>query len=140
MAQLSGQRGTLDPAFARIPFDQWLSDHDQARFRWTMTVPRAELSFHQRLMARFEVTLDGRDLEARRGNGELVFFVQVTAGDGSRYQDHGSIDLSKLDENMKAANLEYLQRAFLCRAITGWPWVSSTRPPANTAFGRRSFA
>ena len=112
-AQLSGQRGTLDPAFARIPFDQWLSEHDQAHFRWTMSVPRAELSFHQRLMARVEVTLDGRDLETRRGNGELVFFVQVTAGDGTRYQDHSSIDLSKLDENIKSANLEYLQRAFL---------------------------
>jgi hypothetical protein len=32
--------------------------------------------------------------------------------DGARYQDHGSIDLSKRDENIKAANLEYSQRAF----------------------------
>jgi hypothetical protein len=41
-----------------------------------------------------------------------VFFVQVTDRDGVRYQDHGSIELSKLDENIKAANLEYSQPAF----------------------------
>jgi hypothetical protein len=70
VAQPPGQRGTLDPAFQKIPFDQW------------------------------------------RGDGELVFFVQITDRDGARYQDHGSIDLSKLDENIKAANLEYSQRAF----------------------------
>jgi len=113
VAQPSGQRGALDPAFARIPFDQWLGEPNQARFRWTASVARAELSFHQRLMAPIEITLDGRDLDTRRGNGELVFFIQITANDGTRYQDHGSIDLSKLDENIKAANLEYSQRAFL---------------------------
>jgi len=112
VAQPFGQRGTLEPAFEKIPFDQWLSERDQARFRWTTSVPRAELSFHQRLMTRVEVTLDGRDLETRRGDGELVFLVQMTDRDGTRYQDHGSIDLSKLDENIKAANLEYSQGAF----------------------------
>lgn len=111
-ARPSSQRGTLDPAFEKIPFDQWLGEHDQARFRWTAGVPRAELSFHQRLMARVEIRLDGRDLETRRGDGKLVFFVQVTDRDGARYQDHGSIELSKLDENIRAANLEYSPRAF----------------------------
>jgi len=112
VAQPSGQRGTLDPAFQKIPFDQWLGEHEQARLRWTASAPRAELSFHQRLIAPVEIRLDGRDLETRRGAGELVFFVQITDRDGARYQDHGSIDLSKLDENIKAANLEYSQLAF----------------------------
>jgi hypothetical protein len=112
VAEAVGQRGTLDPAFEKIPFDQWLSERYQARFRWTASVTRAELSFHQRLMARVEIRVDGRDLETRRGGGKLVFLVQITDRDGTRYQDHGSIELSKLDENIKAANLEYSQRAF----------------------------
>jgi hypothetical protein len=112
LVKASGERGTLDPAFEKIPFDQWLGERDQARFHWTTSVTRAELSFHQRLMARVEIRLDGRDLESRRGAGELVFFVQVTGRDGSRYQNHGSIELGKLDENVKAANLEYSQAAF----------------------------
>jgi hypothetical protein len=111
-AQAPGQHGTLDPVFEKIPFDQWLRETDQARFRWTVGVPRAELSFHQRLMARVEIRLDGRDLETRRGDGSLVFFIQITDRDGTRYQDHGSLELSKLDENVRAANLNYSQRAF----------------------------
>jgi hypothetical protein len=112
VAQPSGQHGTLDPAFEKVPFDQWLGERDQARFRWTARVSRAELSFHQRLMARVEIRLDGRDLETRRGDGKLVFLIQITDRDETRYQDHGSIELGKLDENIKAANLEYSPRAF----------------------------
>ncbi len=113
VAQTSSQRSVLDPAFEKIPFDQWLGERDQALFHWTINVPRAELSFHQRLIARFEVKLDGRDLATRRGDGELVFLIQITDRDGTRYQDHGIIDLRKLDENIKAAYLEYAQRAFV---------------------------
>ena len=112
VAQPYGARGTLDPAFEKIPFDQWLGERDQARFQWTASVPRGELSFHQRLMARVEIRLHGSDLETRRADGQLVFLIQITDRDGTRYQDHGSIELSQLDENIKAANLEYSQRAF----------------------------
>jgi len=112
VAHSSGQRGALDPAFDKIPFDRWLGERDQTHIRWTAGVPHPELSFHQRLMGRVEFKLDGRDLAPRRGKGELVFFVQITDRDGALYQDHGSIELSKLDENIKAANLEYAQRAF----------------------------
>ncbi len=110
--RVSGQREVLDPAFEKIPFDQWLGQRDQARFHWTASVPRAELSFHQRLMAKVEIRLDGRDLETRRGDGKLVFLVQITDRDGTRYQHDGGIELNKLDENIKAANLEYSQPAF----------------------------
>jgi hypothetical protein len=112
-AQPSGQRGAIDPAFEKIPFDQWLGERAQADFHWTVRVPRAELSFHQRLMARVESRLDGRDLKTRRGHGQLVFFIQITDGNGNRYQSHGAIELSKLDENIAAANVEYIQPAFV---------------------------
>ena len=109
----AGQHGALDPAFEKVPFDQWLAERGSANFRWTAGVSRAELSFHQRLAARIEIRLDGRDLETRRGSGELVFLIQIADRDGLRYQTHGSIELSKLDENVKAANIEYAQPAFL---------------------------
>ena len=63
-------------------------------------------------MARVEIRLHGRTPETRRADGQLVFLIQITDRDGKRYQDHGSIELSQLDENIKAANLEYSQRAF----------------------------
>jgi hypothetical protein len=110
---LARASGSLDPAFQRIPFDQWLTERARAPFRWTVTTPHAEMSFHQRLVAPLEAKVDGRDLESRRDDGELVFFFQVTAPDGTRYQDHSSVDLKKLDANIKAADLECIQSAFL---------------------------
>ena len=107
------QSGAADPAFQKIPFDQWLGERSQPHFRWTAGVSRPELSFHQRFIAQVEVKLDGRDLESRRGEGRLVFFLQITDHDGNRYQDHGSIELSKLSDNLKSINLEYVQRMFI---------------------------
>jgi hypothetical protein len=110
---LARASGSLDPAFERVPFDQWLSEHAHGPFRWTVANPRAEMSFHQRLVAPLDVKVDGRDLENRRDDGELVFFFQVTAPDGTRYQDHSSVDLKKLDPNIKAADLQCIQHAFV---------------------------
>jgi hypothetical protein len=112
VAPLSAQRGTLDPAFEGIPFDQWFSEQDQAHFRWTVKVPHAELSFHQRLASSIDIKLDGQDLESRRSHGKLGLLIQIKDVEGTRYQEHGSIELSKLDPDVKAANIDYSQRAF----------------------------
>lgn len=110
---LFGQQGTHDPFFDRVPFDQWLGEGNQAHLHWEAIVGRAELSFHQRLISQVEITLDGRDLVSRRGKGELVFLVQITDAKGARYQQHGTVDLTRLDENVKAIDLHYAQREFV---------------------------
>jgi hypothetical protein len=107
----SSQQGKLDPAFDSIPFDQWLSERPQSSLRVSVSVSHPELTFHQRLEASVQLEVDGKDLENRR-RGELIFYVQITARDGSRYRNHGSLDLTKLDENIKAANIQYSYRAF----------------------------
>jgi hypothetical protein len=104
--------GTVDPAFSRIPFDEWLTQHADSHFRWTAAVAHAQLSFHQRLISQIEVEVDGKDLETRRNDGELVSFFQVTDHEGTRYQGHGAIQLNKLDQNIKAATVQSDQRAF----------------------------
>jgi hypothetical protein len=105
--------GSLDPAFEKVPFDRWLGTRDPGLFHWSVQISRPELSFHQRFVSQVQIKLDGRDLATRRNDGRLVFLVQITDTDGNRYQSHGSIELAKLDENIKAANLEYSQRAFV---------------------------
>ncbi len=112
VAGRSGQHGALDPAFDHVPFDQWLGERPDTHFHWKARVPHAVLSFHQRLMGAVEITLDGGDLSKRSGNGRIVFLIQITDGEGARYQDHTVIELSKLDENVKAANVEISQQAF----------------------------
>jgi len=105
--------GIADPAFETIPFQEWLAESKPQHFRWTVSVPRAVLSFHQRLVSQIDMEVDGKDLETRLGDGELVCFFQITDAQGTRFQGHAAINLSKLDPNIKAATLEMSQRAFL---------------------------
>ena len=109
----ANQHSDLDPAFEGIPFDQWLTEHTNSHFRWKVRVARPELSFHLRLLTRVEVELDGRDLQSRRGDGQLVLLVQITGHDEARYQRHTTIELGKLDPNIKAAMLEIAQPAMI---------------------------
>jgi len=112
LASTPSQRGTLDPAFEKVPFNQWLAEGPDTRFHWKARVTRAELSFHQRLVASVELALDGKDLKTRR-EGRLVFLIQITDSEGALYQDHSSIELNKLDENIDAAELGISHRVFL---------------------------
>jgi len=105
-------QGVADPAFDKIPFAEWMAEAKAPHFRWTVSVPRAVLSFHQRLLSQIEMEVDGKDLETRRDDGELVCFFQITDAQGTRFQGHATIDLSKLDPNIKAATVQMSQRAF----------------------------
>jgi len=111
-AQASDKHDALDPAFEKIPLDQWLGERGPAHFHWTASVAHAELSFHQRLISRVEIRFDGRDVGTRR-DGELLFLVQITDSAGARYQSHGNIELNKLAENTKSASLESAYTAFI---------------------------
>ena len=99
--------GNLDSAFEKVPFEQWLASPDQSGFRWTVHASRPELTYHQRLLTRVELQLDGADLAERRKNGELVFFIELTDQAGRRYQNHGSIDLAKLEGGVRSQYLDY---------------------------------
>ncbi len=111
-ACLAFAQGTLDPEVEKVPFQKWLSEEDQLHFRWTVKVPRAEISFHQRLQSSIDIRLDGRDLDSRRHDGKLLLFLQITDSGGQIYQDHGEIALDKLNPDVKDAFLDYSQRAF----------------------------
>ena len=71
-----GQANIPDPAFSAVPFDRWMTEGEQAHFRWSVHLGGAELNFHQRLETRVEVRVDGEELVSRRGHGQLVIFVQ----------------------------------------------------------------
>src|ERR1700674_984931 len=90
---ISGQNGSLDPAFKNIPFDRWIDQGDQAHIRWTARVLPVELSNHQRLQAKIDIQVDGNELARRRGKGYLVTLVQFSDSDNRVYQTHEAIDL-----------------------------------------------
>jgi len=107
------ERGAPDPEFAKVPFDQWLAGEGQAQIRWTAHAFPAILSSQQRLLTRLEVQVDGAELARRRGQGQMTFFIQLNDDDGVTYQNHGAIDLGKVEEALSVANLTYTQYAFI---------------------------
>jgi hypothetical protein len=110
----SATSGSHDPDFDKIPFKDWIAGPDSgALLKWSVHVPQAQLSFHQRLVATVNVQLDGAELARRRGKGQFVVFTQFTDVSGNTYQSHTAQDLTAVEEGVSASNVQYLTRAFV---------------------------
>lgn len=105
--------GNLDPAFSKIPFDEWLASGERAPFKWSLRVSEVRLSVHQRLRVVVEAQIDGAELAKRRGKGQFEVYLQISDADHVRYQDHGMIDLEKLDAGLKSSYVNYDQPVFI---------------------------
>lgn len=90
-----GHIGSRDEEFARVPFNEWIAEGKPGSFKWSMHVTKPQLSVHQRLSAQIEVAIDGVELAKRRGQGQLLIFVQIKDAKDNVYRDLGNIDLEK---------------------------------------------
>jgi len=113
LAPVWAESGSRDPEFAKVPFDEWLKGGGQAHLKWRAHANPAQLSMYQRLWTQIEVEMDGVDLAERRGKGQMRIFIQFTDEAGNRYQDHGVIELGKLEEGIRSQNLLYTQHVFV---------------------------
>ena len=112
-AQPPSDGSTRDPEFDKIPFSEWLSGGPQTSLRWTEHVLPVLLSVHQRLLARVQIQLDGAEAAKRRGEGQIIFYFQLTDARGRVYQDHTIYDLEKVEEGLKAQDLSVTESAFV---------------------------
>lgn len=104
--------GSIDPVFARIPFEQWFTG-EQAHIKWTSEITDPLLSPHQRLLTSIHLKIDGQDLAQRRGKGEVAMLIQLRDSSGALWQSHNGIDLVHLQESIRANDLEYVQPLFI---------------------------
>jgi hypothetical protein len=111
-APLLAQGDRLDREFRAIPFNEWVASGKPGSFKWSMKLTKPQLSVHQRLISQMEVLVDGAELAKRRGQGEFVFFLQIRDAKDHIYQDHGNIDLGKVEEAVKASNITFSDAAF----------------------------
>jgi hypothetical protein len=105
--------GWSDPEFDKVPFTDWLSGGQQTSLKWSQRVLPVILSVHQRLLARIQVQLDGAEAAKRRGEGELVFYFQLTDSQGRAFQDHTSYDLEKVEAGLKSQDLVCTESVFV---------------------------
>jgi hypothetical protein len=105
--------GSADPAFKLVPFEQWFAGGEQAHIRWTTEIPDPTLSPHQRFTTRVKFKVNGEDLATRRGKGQLAMMIQFRDEKGAIWQAHDGLDLGKLNESVRANDIEYLQPLFI---------------------------
>ena len=103
----------LDPIFAKLHFDEWKTDKTAAPFKWNVEVEPVILSNHQRWLARINVNIDGEELLSRKGNGALLVLFQFQDSAGRLYQDHGLLDLRKVEIGAKSQIIVYTESAFV---------------------------
>lgn len=105
--------GQRDPEFSRLPFQQWLAQGEQPGVGWSAEILPAEISVHQRLLLRVVIRVDGLALAKHRGSGEFVTLVQYKDKDGELWQNHTSLDLSKLPAGIETHQTAIAQYAFV---------------------------
>jgi len=102
-----------DRYFSRYPFDRWKQEPAISQIRWFVDTPPSRLSIHQRLFVRIHVAFDGREIEKRRGRGEMVLFFELTDKAGRHWRTRDAVDLTGVPKNPSARNLVYTQDAFV---------------------------
>ena len=111
---LLGDDSALDPAFRKVPFDDWFTTGGQASIKWDVRVSRPQLTSHQRLVAQIEVLVDGRELAKRLGEGrEMLVFVEIDGAAERAYQNHVSLDLQKMKDTIRSQDVSLVMSLFV---------------------------
>ena len=107
------QGGDRDPAFARVPFDQWLAANDAPQIKWEPRVLPAMLAVEQRLRGRADIQVDGEEVAKRKGRGQLVTLVRIEDSEGRAYESHSVLDLKAIQEKTDKVDFIISQDAYL---------------------------
>ena len=98
---------------SEFPFDQWTAAPDHSTIKWEIRLLPAELSIHQRLVQRIQAVVPGRELENRRGRGELVVLTRIEDSDGRQWQTGTRLNLVNVQANVKSDELTFTLAAFV---------------------------
>ena len=82
------------PAVAQQdPVGRWLAGSPRADLRWVTIASPAALSRFERLSVRFNIRVNGGEIDRRRGKGVLLLIVQLRDSTGKKYESHHVMDL-----------------------------------------------
>jgi hypothetical protein len=109
----SAQTGMRDRYFVRYPFDTWKTEKAPPRIKWSENILRTGLSVHQRLTFKIDIGFERREIEKRRGRGELVVFLEMVDAQGRQWRLHKTIDLAHIPPEAKMHDVSYEQEIFI---------------------------
>jgi len=93
--------------FELLPFAQWASEGPREQMRWSTSASYVGLSNHQRLVAHFEISVDGHELTKRGYKGQIIALVKVIDSAGNTYLDDNKVELNTLKPEAK--HFDYVQ-------------------------------
>jgi hypothetical protein len=106
-----GQPGSPDPAFEKIPFDNWLKGSGQARMRWSMRVFPPSLSEHQRLETYIWAVVDADEFVKRAKRGQMMLFLEIRDRDNRTFRIHRTLGLGRRTNPADLVALRFVDHA-----------------------------
>ncbi|HKD79459.1 MAG TPA: hypothetical protein VKH81_07175 [Candidatus Angelobacter sp.] len=96
-ARLRGQEeASPDKVFAAVPFDRWVQQGAVTEIPWKVRITPLGLTVYQRLRARIDVELEGRDLLKFPAGDRLAVLVQVSDAAGRKFREYQITTLKEL--------------------------------------------
>jgi len=99
--------------FAQVPFEQWAKEGPNQQIPCKGRTDFLGMAIQQRLVAGFEVRIDGGDILSRGKEGKLVALIQVSDKSGNDYRDVGELSLETLKEGARGTEVRMSWLAFV---------------------------
>ena len=90
------QNRETDLAFHAIPFREWLAEGPKSQLPWRARIFAPALSQHQRIWARIQIEVEGKELLKRCCDGRSVALVEITDQQGRTYRNYAAQDLKEV--------------------------------------------
>lgn len=91
--------------FDGLLFEKWSHEAPSEQIHWKTRAFYVGLSSDQRLIARLEVWVDGKELTSRGNKGRLIALVKITDSAGHAYQNEGKIEMGNLKPETKNSDI-----------------------------------
>src|SRR5262245_19475846 len=91
----------VEKVFAAVPFEKWVRQGARAPLPWKVHVPYYALSLHQRLRARMELELAGKDVLKLPAGDRLLLLLQVSDAAGHVFRDYNFFLRKELPPQLK---------------------------------------
>ncbi len=111
-AAVFGQSGLPDPAFDKVPFDDWLKEAGQARIRWSLKVFPARLSEQQRMESYIWAMVDKNEFVKRPIRKRMVLYIELRDRDNAAYRFHRTLFLRQ-DSRGVAEDVKLVQHMWI---------------------------
>jgi hypothetical protein len=112
-AQAQSQEPSAESVSAETSFDRWSAEQPATQIPWKVRAFSPGLSLHQRLIARVEVEIKGREMVRRANDGSLVILLRITDQEGRRLYENGVIDLKQIKPEQRKGTWISMWNAFV---------------------------